>query len=438
MPKIIPNCPKRPPQAGEKGEFSHEISLLTPLFGGGWKAGEADPGMPFRATAIRGQLQFWWRATVGANCENAEELWQKHAETWGCTGKASPVKIMVENVQAGTPKPCGKYTSSEPGKWGFVPDNSLEQPGIKYAFFPFVGKPPDRGENTPQVEPAAFLPDGSFTLRVICPPAMLNDVRTAVRTWVNFGGLGARTRRGCGSIYCKDLAPASAAEAASLLKALLPNPPKAPREWPTLRGPPLAGKEAPPLVAWDSAMAALHKFRQGRNFARNPGRNGRPGRSRWPEPETIRQIAENRSAEHSLMENIPQDAFPRAELGLPIIFHFKDRRSGDPADTELYPYVNETKRDRMASPLIIKALGLQNGNALPIVLRLHTPPLENVVLEGEEVVPGGRETIYGADNLRGEKLAGYHNSPMKGTASGSALEAFINFIQDEDVWGILD
>jgi CRISPR-associated protein Cmr1 len=122
------------------------------------------------------------------------------------------------------------------------------------------------------------------------------------------------------------------------------------------------------------------------------------------------------------MEGIPNNAFPRAALGLPIIFHFRDGRAGDPPDTTLYPKVHGRRFERMASPLIIKALGLADGRAVPIVLRLRTPTLEAVRLEGDDGF------LHESRNLRGGNLAGYANSPMAGTPSGSALDAFMNFI----------
>lgn len=35
--------------------------LVTPLYGGGVEAATVDKDMPIRASAIRGQLRFWWR-----------------------------------------------------------------------------------------------------------------------------------------------------------------------------------------------------------------------------------------------------------------------------------------------------------------------------------------------------------------------------------------
>lgn len=40
---------------------SYHVTTLTPIYGGGVKAGHVDVTMPVRAAAIRGQLRFWWR-----------------------------------------------------------------------------------------------------------------------------------------------------------------------------------------------------------------------------------------------------------------------------------------------------------------------------------------------------------------------------------------
>lgn len=443
MPRITPICPSKPVRAtGNLEELRYGISLLTPMFGGGVEAGEPDPRMPFRATAIRGQLQFWWRATVGANFRDVADLREKHAAVWGNTGKASKVVVIVEDAVASEPRPCAKYVSKGVDRngrkrWALRWLEGFGTAGLPYALFPFAGKSPGAGSDVPQESPAVFLQNGRFTLRVIFPGSLRDEVHAAIRAWVNFGGMGARTRRGCGSVYCKDLAPTNPAEVAALVKELLPNPPEHTREWPTLGGPLLVGNESDAITAWSAAVGALQEFRQGEGFARNrgvPDDQGkvRPGRSRWPEPETIRQITGRRTPRHHRLNGIPDDAFPRAELGLPIIFHFKDDRYGDPPDTTLYPLVGNNKRERMASPLIIKAMGLSNGTAVPVILRLRTPQLE-----AAQLADAGDDRPRGQEWLRGERLASYPNSPMAGTPNGSALDAFINFIQDEDVWGVL-
>jgi CRISPR-associated protein Cmr1 len=110
------------------------------------------------------------------------------------------------------------------------------------------------------------------------------------------------------------------------------------------------------LAAWRISVDRLRFFRQGANLGRNPRAldSASPvGRSRWPEPDHIRQLAKKNAKRH-----VPQDpvveAFPRAGFGLPIIFHFKD--PGEPSDHTLQPIhpASGQKADRMASPLILR------------------------------------------------------------------------------------
>ena len=45
--------------------------------------------------------------------------------------------------------------------------------------------------------------DITFTLQIIAPKEIFKkEVIPALTAWINFGGIGARTRRGCGSLYC--------------------------------------------------------------------------------------------------------------------------------------------------------------------------------------------------------------------------------------------
>src|SRR3954452_25021115 len=95
----IPDCPAAEPTGGQTDVTrTYRIELITPLFGGGVEAGENDSTMPIRGTSIRGQLQFWWRATRGAACESVEELRRRHRDVWGATDSASPVVVEVADV----------------------------------------------------------------------------------------------------------------------------------------------------------------------------------------------------------------------------------------------------------------------------------------------------------------------------------------------------
>ncbi|MGH8012915.1 MAG: type III-B CRISPR module RAMP protein Cmr1 [Candidatus Binataceae bacterium] len=388
--------------------------MVTPLFGGGAEAGTVDETLPIRGTSIRGQLQFWWRATRGADFATHNDLFARHAEIWGTTDRASPVTIEVRNVTTSPARPCASYKG-----------NPNSGSPLAYALFPFQGKETRSPDAATERASAHFIETASFTLRLRFPAALQQEVETAMWAWVNFGGLGARTRRGCGALLCEELAPRDIDDLQRWFRTGSLNPESNLRSWPTMPTNVLVGSSPKaPLEAWKRVIGLLQSFRQTGGIARNPGtQHGRPGRSRYPEPETIRQVTGRRPTQHARLAHIPDDAFPRAEFGLPIVFHFQGR--DEPPQTELYPSraENGEDRERLASPLILKPLALANGEAVSLIMRLVTPPLERVQLK-----QGNRPLSLPATTVvRGSRLATYRDSPLAGSASGSAVEAFLSY-----------
>jgi CRISPR-associated protein Cmr1 len=431
MPKKIPDCPNKKPEPVQGSSRRYEVELITPMFGGGVEPRLNDPNFPIRATAIRGQLQFWWRATVGAQYATRAELRTAQTEVWGSTERVSRVQVQVEMIcQASDPKACAVIKPNHKGKDQVYWEPPFRDTALLYALFPFQGKPANR--EGPKVDPALCIHKASFRLTVICSKDIdfTKQVEPALWAWINFGGLGGRTRRGCGAITCKEFAPRDAAEIARMWQQYMPTT-HPNREWPTLACSLLTGNEHPSaIMAWNVVIGRFQKFRQGVGRGRNPGQQqNRSGRSRYPEPETIRTALwdPQQPWAHQRLEQIPNDAFPRAELGLPIVFHFQGQ--GEPPDTVLYPSASPDgqKRERMASPLILKPLALQNGMAIPLILRLRTPELAGVDLRrGDTSLNLPTTTV-----IRDPRLSNYPNSPLQGSSSGSALEAFLAFARTE-------
>ena len=108
-------------------------------------------------------------------------------------------------------------------------------------------------------------------------------------------------------------------------------------------------------------------FRQSpKTSAETRAAGGRPGRSRWPEPDSIRRHKRrSRTRTSSPRHACQAGQYPRAAFGLPIVFHFKDSGRGDPrrmggksltlAPTDTVDARQRpVRRDRMASPLILR------------------------------------------------------------------------------------
>lgn len=181
---------------------------------------------------------------------------------------------------------------------------------------------------------------------------LLDGFGAAFHYWIHFGGIGARTRRGLGALYCSKAEPW---EQPQFVAGDIET-----RKWPTLTGARLVlGPTMKPAEAWEEAIRVLSQYRQ--------QRTGPRGRSWWPEPDAIRRLRGQRAFRHS-HDVTSGDIFPRAQFGLPIIFHFKT--PGDPLANTLQI---DKATDRLASPVIVKPLAISPTQACPLILALNTP-----------------------------------------------------------------
>lgn len=423
MRKIL-DCPEKPSNTDPHPDMitkTYDIQVITPLFGGGVKAGENDPVTSIRPSSIRGHLRFFWRATRGTRFNIVSELQQREGEIWGTTENPSQVGLQVEIKSPGKTYPCAYFPEDK----NFP---RFEKNHPSYALFPFQGNKRDG------IPPAKCTSNVSFELKLTHPQNLSQDVNAAVWAWTNFGGIGARVRRGCGALYCMELSPKRKSLNSWYRSSLDGFGVELSRslDWPTLPDRFLVrdNNSNNVLQGWTDVVGLMQTFRQGQGVGRNPGSSPyRPGRSRWPEPESIRQATSSRSAQHSRMPTIPNDAFPRAELGLPIVFHFKD--NGDPKDTELYPVIDGQKKTRMSSPLILRPMICKNGEVLQLILKLKATVPNEVVLEKAPGSPTFKK-------ISDPALAKYPNSPMGSpkagatvrSSSGSAIEGFLAFAEE--------
>ncbi|MDP2361405.1 MAG: type III-B CRISPR module RAMP protein Cmr1 [bacterium] len=343
--------PQRASEALQRSTFTYACEVVTPLFGGGVKAGVVDAEMPVRATTIRGQLRFFWRLLnrqrfIHDGKVNFEDLFVEERSIFGGLGNsgtiaASRIAVHISNVRNFGIGAAAKYSRRPDGNLKTLPDWEDWAGGqaVGYALFPAQGS---ASRERIRVEPSLLARPGfRFDLSIDIDASLCGkksgQVEEAVRWWASFGGVGARTRRGAGAVFVtfedKSLVPVSREDAQS-------------------KGCTLVVQQtvfAKPVAAWSAAIAALQTFRQGVGLARESGNNNRPGRSRWPEPDAIRRIVGTNSPGHKPVYRA-DNWFPRAAFGLPIIFHFKDADAGDPHNSTLHPVM----ADRMASPLVIR------------------------------------------------------------------------------------
>ena len=360
MPRPPLSCPPPESLPGKPTRFNTKFRITTFRMCGGVEPGLPDPVTPIRVPALRGQLRFWWRAVFASRFPDAAALKTAEDRLWGCTEAASALRFYVHSCIE-----LRELTrpASRPGDRRTIP----EEPS--FALFPAQQDPKKIGKLS--------NPGTEFELEVAFKNEdAKNQVIPALFATANFGGYGARSRRGCGAFFnphfVGDLVNQPVEVALQYLQKSFQlsgsqnQTPNQARDWPSLKlasiilGPKILGVQE----AWQEAIKLYRLFRQDRP----PGQSGRPGRSRWPEPDSIRLERGTHAPQHP--PRIVTRDFPRAILGLPIIFHFKDY--GEPADQSLEPNDPSGTGGRLASPIIIKPFMVSPTHAYPMILRLHS------------------------------------------------------------------
>lgn len=311
-----------------------QLEVTTWMFGGSTEPGKVDPHQPVRGPAIRGQLRHWWRVAYGNRCSTLQELYQAESRIFGCTKWRSPFDVEVQILNRGREER--------------VVEN--RRTNVSYVLFPYEG---DTKNGSKGVAFRLRLTRASHGRAREITSEEQTQLLHAVRLWIAFGGVGARTRRGLGSLRVRDGAyPASAEAFCRELQAWYARGPGA-LPVPTLSGSKLLiGQGRPdPVAAWEQAVHVLESFRQKKEAGR---------RSAWPEAKVIRRWVQEG------VEPGP-GSFPRADLGLPVVFHFPRERV-QTASLQL----GTTGATRMASPVIVKVLSLGRAHH-PMVLLLNAP-----------------------------------------------------------------
>ena len=407
-----------------------ECQLVTPMYGGGVVSHTVDEKMPIRVSSIRGQLRFWWRLLA---TNSSDDLWQRdaglsirqaEADLWGGIDdktKASKVFLRVDNIKSLQIEAWATYEiNSRTGRYQSLP-SPKNWANVPYVLFPAQGKRPDVNDaETPHalakiglewnliigfvenLQPDPKKPEYNPNITA----TQKQQVWEAIRWWSQFGGVGARTRRGLGAVLLKNArgeevpcnlqTPISTDEVQQAGCRLL------------LRTP-----QNSAYAAWQQAIQKLQTFRQV-----NVGRPDHSSRSRWPEPDAIRNIKKQHSPNHKPV-HIAGNLFPRAAFGLPIIFKFKDdgtRRTDEPSQSSLQPVVIGNVKERMASPLILRPFYTKEKKWVSAALLLPCQHIQKLQLD----LSGSKVSYW--DETKAQNV-----QPIAQYNGTDALSAFLNF-----------
>jgi CRISPR-associated protein Cmr1 len=341
----LPHLPEW--QAPAKREtIELELRLITPMFGGGYKAREVDPLLPIRPAAIRGHLRFWWRATAGARYTSIADLHKAETELWGgASTKDYPafgkVAIRVEVKDKGQMVGYGSR--------GGLP---------KYFLFPFRPQ-----KNIPATKGRENV---VFTLRLILDASLSEaqraEVTTALKAWIAFGGVGARTRRGCGALTVLGNNANQWLPPTQGLAQWLGMPPNVASkcDWTTLAGAHGQITHANDAEdAWRKLGSFWERFRRG----------GLVSGTKWSD---YRDVLCNLDDQHDEL------ALAKPFLGLPIEY----QEFGE--QTPFTGTLNPAESGRMASPVILKPIALQGGKFGALVLVMHAPKPDKIRVNSQE------------------------------------------------------
>jgi CRISPR-associated protein Cmr1 len=436
-----------------------KYELITPLFGGGVEPGVNDEVTPISGKAIRGHLRFWWRATRGGQFGGDEEGLRKMKECedviWGAASTPDKPMASVVDIEV----ILGPYHKIGNAEWPYESKHHPNETWAKliYAAFPFQNEP-------------RSVAKFRFDLKIAFPElvnlskgvdfSLKKEIDAALWAWQTFGGLGARTRRGFGSLKRSDEPdplpkdpekiedkirsgltefvlngefPASVPHLTQDLSFVL-----ATTEREVQVGPNKVKRREPYNSyddAWEALIIELKNFRQSRSGSTDFGR------SNWNEPERIREIAEQRFIKHTKIAELAAiESFSRAAFGQPILFQFhRNQRNEkgsadpnrDPVDTTLRggPLQGQPNkyRERLASPLILRPLACGGTKAvgLAAILKMPRTAPEGMYLTGEGVNQKLDLKITKKDAIKIESLREFASALANEDDEVDVLEAFI-------------
>lgn len=185
-------------RGGDVGlNLDYECRIVTPMFMGGAEPLRAE----LRSPSFKGALRFWWRALNGFL--PITELKKREGQLFGGTDKnqgRSKVQInILANDLLTSKAPLPQHVIKTISKGKTIPVNILDY--LSFGTYKW-NKEQRRNEFLKE-----YIEPGSFKLRLRIVGAsdeQVKEIREALYLLSNFGGLGACSRNGYGSIQVND------------------------------------------------------------------------------------------------------------------------------------------------------------------------------------------------------------------------------------------
>lgn len=196
-----------------RAQFETMLELGTPAFLAG--SGQAREDCDLRPATLRGLLRWWWR-TLHSGFLSTSRLREIEAALWGDTSKGGAINIALERQKLGDPQEF-KFKEVSSGKLKAQPTQAFKdrqqisataQPiaGMYYMSF---GMDDNKKVNGREIRFSRHFiaPPASWDLRIsarssegLSAEQVLDEALAALWLLVRFGGVGAKSRKGFGSL----------------------------------------------------------------------------------------------------------------------------------------------------------------------------------------------------------------------------------------------
>lgn len=308
--------------------------VVTPLFMGG-----ANPvnNAELRPPSFKGVMRFWYRAVTLPKYKDWSEVKKKEQELFGSMDRQAKFLLKLQ--------PDGKVQT-------FGPEHNMPGNGKSYLGYGLIK--PERNQKTVR----AFIQQNlrfsvTLTFRKTIDEPDCNDLKKALQALGLFGGLGARSRRGFGSVCLESLeqggeeiwsAPQNAAELREKIESFLNELGDLPGDFPEYTA--FSRKSRVIVLSSDrDAFNLLDSIGREMISYRSYGRRNREGKHVLPWNKEAEQIF---SDDHDLIYDFYRgkelDKHPRRLVfGLPHNYRVSGNNVG----------INAEKQERRASPLFI-------------------------------------------------------------------------------------
>jgi CRISPR-associated protein Cmr1 len=348
-----------------------QYRVVTPAFLGGADVSHAE----LRPPSIKAALRFWYRAVDPEFSRRAtRQAPVRESLLFGATENgAGQSKVLLAVLDEKL-----RHLKSSDIRWDQFAEGRGRHAknGLTYLGYPLRPRHVDDGVRT------ALAPDSTFTLRLVLRPGGGDLGEQEARglisaAWLlgHLGGLGARSRRGFGSLALDEWS-AQGPDAKPLDDAMRRLP---------------LGPRLQDHGAWERAWTGVRDafqhwfgpFPEQPNRLQNPNLGPRtrsmvsPERfpaGEWPKAmdkagRRLQDFRSRRKPDYNLVKahllaatgkpggKLLQDAPPRVTFGLPLSFRY----SSLPRPLTLVPYTDRGPRERMGSLLFVRILQLRDG-----------------------------------------------------------------------------